>query len=587
MAHSLGIGKNVFVWGAAMSERNERGISSMSTPQTYQEAVKRDRALQRGADSGRTVLRLVLAGNANLDFLAPAVRVGLAAEGFDVVVRSSAYGNWISETFDRPEFASDDVWVVWISGMGASRGMTERPDIDVASVAAAAQRLVDRGVKVVLIHPESLLAEDDPFSPFVPWRRGIADKLSALLPSSVVHLSVEHLVRRIGTESWVATRYWEQAKAPCHPDAATAVGSELSAVVARMMRPAVRAVAVDLDDTMWGGLVGEVGPDGLDLDPDGTGRPFIELQRLLLDVMGRGIPLAVVSKNDDEVARRPFLERPEMLLSLDSFVRFDASWRPKFEAITALAQQLNIGVDAICFLDDSAKERDEARRMVPGLIVPELPVAPAKRVEHLLRSKLFMTPVVSEEDRLRVEFFKRAAIPAPADLDEYLSSLGMTLDTGRVDASNMDRTLSLLHKTNQFNLTLWRPSPAELAEFVADASNYAYTFRLKDSVGDAGIIAVLLAKAHADRVSLAGWVMSCRVFNRGVEWAVIEHLAAWIGARGSVPITAPFTVGPRNALVADVLSSIGLREVETMGDVKWFSTDLLSPPKHHITIVER
>lgn len=562
-------------------------MDSKSIPKTYQEAVKLDKSILQGAGHGRTVLRLVLAGNANLDFLAPAVRVGLADEGFEVVVRSSAYGNWISETFEEPQAASDDLWVVWLSGMGASRGMTERPDVDVASVAAAAQRLVDRGVKVVVIHPEPLLSEDDPFSPFVAWRRGISDRLSELLPPAVVQLSVEHLVRRLGSESWVATRYWEQAKAPCHPDAATAVGLELAGVVARMLRPAVRAVAVDLDDTMWGGLVGEVGPEGLDLDPDSTGRPFIELQRLLLDLMARGIPVAVVSKNDDEVARRPFTQRPEMLLSLDSFVRFDASWRPKYEAITALAQQLNIGVDAICFLDDSAKERDEARRMVPGLIVPELPDAPAKRLEHLIRSRLFMTPVVSEEDRLRVEFFKRAAIPAPADLDEYLSSLGMTLDTSRVDASNMDRTLSLLHKTNQFNLTLWRPSPSELAEFVADTSNYAYTYRLKDSVGDAGIIAVLLAKPMANQVSVAGWVLSCRVFNRGVEWAIAEHLAAWVVAQGSAYITAPYCVGPRNALVADVLANIGLQEGETKDDVKWFTADRLTPPKHHIKIVER
>lgn len=559
----------------------------MLTPITYQEAVKLDRALLHGAYSSNTVLRLVVAGNANLDFLAPAIRVGLAEERFNVIVRATAYGNWISETFDEPDGTSDDLWVVWLSGMGASRGLTERPDVDVASIAAAAQRLVDRGVKVVLIHPEPLLSEDDPFSPFVAWRRGISNKLTELLPPAVVQLSVEHLVRRLGINAWAATRYWEQAKAPCHPDAATVVGLEVAAVVARMLRPVVRAVAVDLDDTMWGGLVGEVGPEGLDLDPDGTGRPFIELQRLLLDIMARGIPLAVVSKNDDEVARRPFAERPEILLSIDSFVRFDASWRPKYEAITSLAEQLNIGVDAICFLDDSAKERDEAKRMLPGLIVPDLPDAPAKRVAHLIRSRLFMTPVISEEDRLRVAFFKRAAIPAPADLDEYLSSLEMRLDTARVDASNMDRTLSLLHKTNQFNLTLWRPSPAEMTEFVTDASNYAYTYRLKDSVGDAGIIAVLLAKVHADNVSLAGWVMSCRVFNRGVEWAIAEHFDAWVATQGTVPVNAPYCVGPRNALMADVLANIGLQEVSIKGDVKLFTAERLTTPNHHISIIER
>jgi FkbH-like protein len=208
-------------------------------------------------------------------------------------------------------------------------------------------------------------------------------------------------------------------------------------------------------------------------------------------------------------------------------------------------------------------------------------------VAHLIRSRLFLTPVISEEDRLRVAFFKRAAIPAPADLDEYLSSLEMTLDTARVDASNMDRTISLLHKTNQFNLTLWRPSPAELTDFVTDASNYAYTYRLKDSVGDAGIIAVLLAKVHADNVSLAGWVMSCRVFNRGVEWAIAEHFDAWVATQGTVLVNAPYCVGPRNALMADVLANIGLQEVGIKGDVKLFTADRLTTPNHHISIIER
>jgi FkbH-like protein len=561
-------------------------MNTMVTPQTYSEAVKLDKTLQREGNPGRVALRIVLAGNANLNFLEPSLRIGLAAEGFEAVVRSSPYGNWISETFDGAEATNDDLWIVWLSGMGVSRGMTERPDLDIANIGAAAQRLIDRGVKVVFVHPEPLLVEDDPFSPFITWRRGISEKLFEILPPAVVQISVEHIVRRIGMDLWVATRYWEQAKAPCHPDAATAVGLELASVMARLLRPAVRAVAIDLDDTMWGGLVGEIGPEGLDLDPDGTGRPFIELQRLLLDISSRGIPLAVVSKNDADVARRPFAERTEMLLSLDSFVRFDASWRPKYEAITDLAKQLNIGVDSICFLDDSPKERDEARRMLPSLIVPELPLLPSKRVEHLLRSKLFMTPKVSDEDLLRVDYFKRSAVPPPADLEEYISSLSMTLDAMRIDSSNIDRSLSLLHKTNQFNLTLWRPAPAELSDFVNDPSNYAYAFRLKDNVGDAGIISVLLAKKSSFGVQLVGWVLSCRVFNRGVEWAVAEHFAKWVSQLGGASVAAPFSVGPRNAMIADVLTSIGLEPGEINDSVTWFSCERLSSPTHHIKIFE-
>ena len=447
--------------------------------------------------------------------------------------------------------------------------------------------MMSGGARVVLIHPEALPAEDDPFSPFGTWRNNLVQQLQSAMPPAVVQMSVDHLIRRVGMASWSASRYWEQAKAPCHPDAATAVGSEVAAVIARLLRPAVRAVAVDLDDTLWGGLVGEVGPEGLDLDPDGTGRPFLELQRLLLDLSERGVPLAVVSKNEESEARRPFIERPEMLLRLDDFVRFDASWTPKYEAIAAIAAQLNIGIDAVCFLDDSPKERDEARRLLPGLIVPELPESPAKRVDHLLRSRLFTAPVVSDEDRLRVDYFRRAVDVAPGDLNGYLAGLDMVLEASPIGPANVDRGLSLLHKTNQFNLSLWRPAPGEFAEFVGRAENYAYAFRLRDRLGDAGVIAVLLVAVSPEGARFVGWVMSCRVFSRGLEWAMAEHLANWLQARGISPIEAPFTAGPRNALIGDVLAQIGLTPTRSGDGVTWFSSERLGSPGHHITIVER
>jgi FkbH-like protein len=387
--------------------------------------------------------------------------------------------------------------------------------------------------------------------------------------------------------AWSAPRYWEQAKAPCHPDAATVVGVETAIVISRLFRPAVRAVVVDLDDTLWGGIVGEAGPEGLDLDPDGTGRAYLELQRLLLDLSARGIPIGVVSKNDESQARRPFVERPEMLLNLESFVRFDASWHPKFEAIGRFASQLNVGIDSVCFLDDSAKERDEARRMLPGLLVPELADAPSKRVEQLLRSRLFTAPVVSEEDRLRVDFFKRAQGPAPADLDEYLGGLDMHLAAVSIAQGNAERALSLLHKTNQFNLTLWRPAPTELDVLVVNPRSYAYTFRLRDRLGDAGIIAVLLASRHGSTARVEGWVMSCRVFGRGVEWAIADHFARWIHDTGVTRVEMPHAHGPRNSMVVEVLLSLGLLPEEPDDAVTAFSAVRLVPPHHHITVEDQ
>jgi FkbH-like protein len=556
----------------------------------YMDAMARARFLPGDHGDGNEPLRIVLGGNANLDFLSPGLRVGLAAEGFASTVTGTAYGNWIAGTFrDSPA----DAWVVWISAMGASLGGTSRVELDVDAIVAAVGRLVSRGIRVVVIPPEPLIAEEDPFSPFVQWRRDLTTRMTAGLPSEVVVLPVEHLVRRIGIDMWTATRYWEQAKAPCHPDAMTAVGTEVATVLARLVRPRVKAIALDLDDTIWGGLVGEVGPAGLALDPNGSGRAFLEMQRLVLDVGSRGIAVGVVSKNDEAEARRPFAERPEMLLTLDTFVSFSATWAPKAEAISKLAGQLNIGIDAVCLIDDSPMEREAARHQLPGLIVPELPSAPEKRVPYLIRSRLFTTPIVSDEDRVRVAWYKRAAEPTPGDLDAYLAGLRMLLEPIRIDSESFDRSLSLLHKTNQFNLTLWRPSPSELHELVDDRGAYAYAFRLADRLGDAGLISVLLATCDDNVGRVVAWVMSCRVFGRGVEWAAAEHLAAWLTEHGAGRVELPYVHGPRNGLLADVLLQLGLAAEDPLSvDPTRSSGNLaedhvgerLRPPSHHVRI---
>lgn len=552
-------------------------------PTSYREALRLDRSVRHEVSS--STMHVTLAGNANFDFVSPGLRVALASEGIACTTRAATFGNWVTETFPGAAPPSD-VWVVWVSSMGASRGMTERPDIDVAAIASAALRLVNSGSNVVLIHPEALPVEDDPFSPFVAWRQGLIDQLRLALPSSVIQLSVGHLLRRLGTERWAASRYWEQAKAPCHPDAATAVGVELSFVLARLMKPAVRAVAVDLDDTMWGGLVGEVGPAGLDLDPDGTGRPYLALQRLLVDLSERGIPLGVVSKNDEKEARRPFVERPEMILRLDDFVRFDASWSPKYEGIAAFARQLNVGVDSVCFLDDSPRERDEAKRMLPGLIVPDLPKSAGARVEHLVSSRYFLQPRVREEDRLRVEFFKRTAPLPEQDLSTYLAELEMELVAMPIGPSNIERAGSLLHKTNQFNATLWRPSAAELAAFVTDSRNYAFTFRLRDRVTDAGIIGVLLATVKESQAAIEALVLSCRVFGRGVEIAMANHLHSWLESRDVGSVETVFVEGPRNAMVRDALTAFGLRASNSDEGRTTYCGDFSCLPSHHLSIKE-
>ena len=362
------------------------------------------------------------------------------------------------------------------------------------------------------------------------------------------------------------------------------VGVEIGTTLSRLIRPIVKAVAVDLDDTLWGGLVGEVGPEGLNIDAAGTGRSFLAMQRFLLDLTRYGIALAVVSKNDTEQAKRPFNELSEMILGLNDFVMFDASWEPKFNAIERLAKQLNIGVDSICFLDDSEQERSEAKAMIPSLIVPSLPVNPSARVEYLTKSRLFMTPKYSEEDRLRIQFFQRDEIPVGTNLENYLSNLNMEIDALPVIGNSFDRSLSLLHKTNQFNLSLWRPSRNELHNFASHENNYAFAFQLKDRLGDVGITSVLLASSHFDHLTVSAWVVSCRVFSRGFEWAIIAHLSKWLETRSIRTISFDYVEGPRNKMMTDVLANMGLNPNKLSNSAEQHKVENLIIPNHQIRV---
>jgi FkbH-like protein len=340
---------------------------------------------------------------------------------------------------------------------------------------------------------------------------------------------------------------------------------------------------VDLDDTLWGGVVGEVGPEGIDLDPYGAGRPYLELQRFLKDLRDQGVPIAVVSKNDVAIARRVFIERPEMVLKMEDLTRFDVSWNPKYEAIGNFASQLNIAIDTVCFLDDSPKERDETQTMLPGLIVPELPSVPNQRPAYLRSTNLFMSPVVTDADRSRADFFAAPNLPSGDSLDGYLRNLEMVLTSYALDQMNFDRSLSLLHKTNQFNATLWRPSRSDLKDLM-DQDHYAFAFRLSDRVVDAGIISVVLARKTGQVAELLGWVLSCRVFGRGVEWAVAQHLRDWMQEHDINKLRIRFKIGPRNGITRKALEDLGFQTARESHDEITFVVDKISVLQHHIRL---
>jgi len=524
---------------------------------TYRDITRLSRGISTTDNGINSSLKVLLAGTSNLDFLAPSIKYGLHQQGISSEVLLAPFGEWIPKTFEQQ---SADVWVIWISTLGISSGLTSRPEIDVDEISRAVDRVRATGAEVIVIPPEPTEADDDPFSKHHKWREALVEQLTDQLSEGTVVYPIDHLIRRIGITRWSDLRLWEHAKAPCHPDSITAVGLDVAQVIARMRNPLVKVVAVDLDDTLWGGLAGEVPPENLHLDPYGAGRPYIELQRFLLDLADDGTALAIVSKNDISVVERVFAERNELVLKLDHFVAVEASWEPKYLAIQKIASKLNVSVDSVCFLDDSKFERSEAKAMLPRLIVPELDANPRLRVSHLRRSRLFQKPRVLDDDRQRVAFYKRSMneidILTSSSVDDYLTSLEMRLIVQPITSQTFDRAVSLLHKTNQFNLSLWRPSSEELNSFLRQNENLAFTYKLSDRLGDAGIISVVLVESHGKEATIKGWVLSCRVFSRGVEWAILHHLLQKLAEYEISTCSFDYQVGQRNSLVADVLATI-------------------------------
>ncbi|WP_337996674.1 HAD-IIIC family phosphatase [Oleispirillum naphthae] len=528
-------------------------------------------------------LRIVLGGNCTMDFLIPGLKLALADEGYGCDVAPASFDGWIPEALSGSVEA--DVWVVWVSTMGVSVGGSDRRSLPVAAIAEAASAILKRGQKLIFLLPEAAVEEDDPASPVAAWRRGLCETLRQALPSGTVTVDPDCLQRRLGIDRWHAGRYWSTAKAPCHPDAMTALGAEVAVTIARCLAPRIKAVVVDLDNTLWDGVVGEDGVENLELDANAAGRPHLHLQRFLKDLSLRGVPLAVVSKNNRDDAVRPFLERPEMILRLDDFVAFEASWEHKSAVIARLVDRLSLLPSAVCFLDDSPRERAEVRAALPELAVFELDDDPELWVDQLVRSRLFAIPAVGNDDALRVKDY-RAEIARRRAADEmgveaFLSGLEMKLRPMRIDARTFPRVVSLVHKTNQFNLTNRRHGPAAIKTLVDAPENYAYCFEASDRFGPAGIVGVLIATPEGGGCVLDTWLLSCRVLSRGFEFAMIEHLQAWLAAHGGVRVIAPWNRSGKNALLGPVLDGMGFTP-----DGEVFVACPPAVPAHHCMIVE-
>lgn len=554
------------------------------TELTYYQALKKIRLL---APAGSRKLKVAVGGNANFDFMIPGLICGLSEMEYDSVCVSLDYDSWTQAVYSNKE--TFDFWIIWLSSQGASFGGTQRQDFDFRAIAECASILAERGQQLIIIQPEPMRSEEDAFSANTRWRNELALKLSKTVPETAIITSVDHIQRKIGLSDWHSGKYWDLAKSPAHPDAMTTTGVFLSKLISQLLRPKIKAIITDLDNTLWDGVVGDDGPENLGLDVSGSGRAFVEMQLFLKDQMNKGTPLSVCSKNSPEQALRPFQERPEMLLKQSDFIYFEASWSPKYLAIKSIAERLNLGLDAICFIDDSQHEREEARTMLPGLQVPELPYNPGERVLYLIETGWFMHPRVLSEDKERVSTYHQNALRQNAEqqatsLEQYLVNLKIELNPEPISVKNLKRVEQLIQKTNQFNLTALRQTASEINEYISRPDSYAYVFSVSDRFGKSGIISAVLASRCGSKMLINSWVMSCRVFSRKIEHAILEHMLLWAKDAEITTIELPFVPTKKNNLVKEFLLEVGFDFVET-GNSLVFEGETNQKLSHHAKII--
>ena len=527
--------------------------------------------------------RLGILGNATTHHLVPGLVATAARHGFALECIEAEYGQVMQEALS-PESklvrGRPDAVLLALDYRGLplrpTPGDPEQAQATISSCLGMLQTirtgLRANGIGLCLVQtiarpPETLFGSLDLALPGTyrhvidAINRGIADSLAG---TPDLMLDVGGLADLVGLENWHDPTQWNVAKLPFASAFLPLYADHVGRLLAAIRGKSRRCLILDLDNTLWHGVIGDDGLEGIVIGQgDPTGEAHLSLQQTALMLRGRGIVLAVSSKNNDAVARLPFREHPEMLLRENHVAVFQANWNDKATNITAIAKELALGLDAMVFVDDNPAERGLVRQLLPDVAVPELPADPALYARTLLASGYFEAVTFSAEDRARADFYQdnaqRVALQQQAgDVDGYLASLDMTITFMPFDETNRARITQLINKSNQFNLTTRRYTEADVRAAEHDSDCFTLQVRLADTFGDNGMISVIICRrAAAAAWEVDTWLMSCRVLGRKVEQAVLAELVAAARGCGIDRLVGVYRPTSRNQLVEDHYAKLG------------------------------
>ena len=349
-----------------------------------------------------------------------------------------------------------------------------------------------------------------------------------------------------------------------------------------------KCLILDLDNTLWGGIIGDDGIENIEIGDLGIGKAFTEFQYWIKQLKQRGIILAVCSKNTEHVAKEPFEKHPEMVLKLDDFAVFVANWNTKVDNIKYIQSVLNIGFDSMVFCDDNPVEREIVKTYLPDVTVPELPEDPAEFLPYLCSLNLFETATYSHEDSERTKLYQQEAKRRDVqsefhDEDDFLKSLEMVSVVQQFSPFSIPRVAQLTQRSNQFNLRTVRYDEEEIANIRKSREYLTLSFTLKDKFGDYGLISVLILKNEGNDLFIDTWIMSCRVLKRNMESFVLNNIVELAREKRYDSLVGEYLPTPKNEIVKDHYRDLGF----TPDNDKW-KLDVASyeDQKNHISKIE-
>ena len=535
-------------------------------------------------------VRLAVLGSGTVTHLLPAIRVAGVRRGIWIDTYETDYGQYRQELSDPGSALhtfNPTAVLLALDAYDVTAGVTAAMDAETAEAAMtdvierirSTWRLAREAFRCPVLHQAALslhlpvLGNNE--HRLAGSRAAFVTRLNARVrimaeEEGVDILAIDDRVARDGVRAWHDPGLWHRAKQEISHTAAPMYGDLVGRWIAAKQGRSFKCLVLDLDNTVWGGVIGDDGMEGIELGQGSPlGEAYVAFQDYARELSRRGIILAVCSKNDEANALEPFEKHPDMVLRRGDISSFVANWSDKAGNIRAIAEELNIGLDSLVFIDDNPFERNLVRQELPMVAVPEVSDDPIDFPIALADAGYFEGLSVTDEDRERTSQYQgnkaRDALKESAtDLPAYLRGLEMRLVTRGFDRVGLQRIVQLINKSNQFNLTTRRYTDEDIIAVMADPEAFGLQLRLIDRFGDNGVIAIVIGRLQSNKdLAIDTWLMSCRVLGRQVEPTTLNLIAREAGKLGARRVIGEYIPTKKNGMVKDHYAKLGFTVMET------------------------